>query len=218
MDTRGGILNGALRVRGDVGRKLNNSLTMQFTTGPNEVVADAVQSGGDGTGRKIGVLFGFINGGTGTHELTGADGTIIRVQSREMKSTLFTSGAGAPIGEAERGDETAVCDAQGATVFRVVAHPDDAKSADAFRASLVDGSGTRFGSLDIVRRPAGWSVGRDLVDDVLWFGRAGQSLKIPLLGTNLEFERPPSSAEGNFALAVCVDLAIGLRPYIAAMQ
>ena len=103
------------------------------------------------------------DGGTGIHELTGANGTIVRVQSREMKSTLFTDGQGALIGEAERGDETTVCDAQGATVFRVVAHPDDAKSTDAFRALLVDAAGTEFCSLDIIRRAAGWSIGRDLV-------------------------------------------------------
>src|SRR4051794_16717152 len=76
------------------GRKLNNALTMRFLrsspTQPGEPAesgesgeggeggepfATALQSGGDGVGKKLGILFGFKNGSAGTHVLTYADGT-----------------------------------------------------------------------------------------------------------------------------------------------
>ncbi len=56
-----------MRVRGDMGRKLNNALTLTFRTGPEAELGTAVQASGDGAGKKLGVLFGFKNGGPGTH-------------------------------------------------------------------------------------------------------------------------------------------------------
>lgn len=213
-----GMLKGAMKVRGDVGRKLNNALTMSFSSGPDESIASVVQGAGDGKGRKFGVLLGFINGGTGTHVITGSNGTVLHVQSREQKSTLITNANGVPFGEAVRADESQVHGPDGAIVFRVRERAGETDSVDVFRTELIDATGAAFCSLDVIRRPAGWALGRDLVDDVLWFGHAGQPLKIPLLGTTLCFERPPTALEGDLALAVCVDIAIGLRPYVTPMQ
>ena len=219
-----GILGGATRVRGDVGRKSSNALTMTFTTGPDQEVATARQSGSDGRGRKLGVLLGFKNGGPGIHALTGADGTTIEVESRERQSTLFRSSAGEPLGEAVRGAPSVVSAADGTVVFTVVPAPDGAtvppgsRLPDVFRTHLLDAAGSAFGTLDVIRTLGGWSLGAELAGDVIWFGHAGRALKFPVLGTALTFHRPPTAQEGDLALAVCVDAAIGLRPYIPEMD
>ncbi|MCU1452501.1 MAG: hypothetical protein JWN46_647 [Acidimicrobiales bacterium] len=219
-----GIVGSSMRVRGDVGRKLNNALTMTFTIGPDEPVATAKQSGGDGRGRKLGVLFGFKNGGPGIHVLTSLGGTAIEVESREQKPTLFRSADGAPLAEAVRGAPSVVSAADGSVVFTVVPAPDGAtvpagaRLPDAFRTHLLDAAGSTFGTLDVIRSQGGWSLGAELVDDMIWFGHAGQPLKIPVIGTALTFLRPPTALEGDLALAVCVDMAIGLRPYIPEMD
>lgn len=223
------LVGDALHVRGDVGRKVNNALTITFTAGPDQPpIAVGVQGKGDGVGGKLGVLFGFKNGGPGIHVLSRADGQpdglAIEVESREQEPTLFRGPGSATLGEAVRGDASTVHGPDGAVVFTVVASPSGAvvpegsKLPDVFRTDLVDAAGATFAGLDVMRTAAGWSLGRDLVDDVLWFGRAGQPLKIPIAGTALTFHRPPTALEGNLALAVCVDVALGIRPYIAAMN
>ena len=219
-----GILGDAMLVRGDVGRKLNNALTMAFSTGPEQEVATAQQSGGDGRGRKLSVLLGFKNGGPGVHALTGADGATIEVESRERQPTLFRGSGGDPLGEAVRGAPSVVSAADGTVVFTVVPDPDGAtvppgsRLPDVFRTHLIDAAGSTFGALTVIRTLGGWSLGAQLAEDVIWFGRAGQPLKLPVLGTSLTFHRPPTALEGNLALAVCVDMAIGLRPYSPEMD
>lgn len=231
-----GLLAGATHLRGDIGRKLNNALTLTLRTGPDAVLGTAVQSSGDGAGKKLGVLFGFKNGGSGTHVFTAeSGGATLSVVSREQQPTSFLDAAGIEIGQAERvvygtkaddaeGNLTTVRDAAGNLVFRVVPSatgptlPPGSKAPDLYRTDLLDASGTVCGGMDLVRVAAGWSLGAQLVDDMIWFGHAGQSLPLPIAGTALTFARPPTALEGDLALGMCIDVSIGLRPYIAEMN
>lgn len=52
-------------IDGRVGRKTSNGLKMTFQEGEGDPLAVAVQSSGDGKGAKLGMLFGFKNGGPG---------------------------------------------------------------------------------------------------------------------------------------------------------
>ena len=69
-----------------------------------------------------------------------------------------------------------------------------------------------------MRTLAGWSLGRDLVDATIWWGRAGQPLSIPFLGTSVKVFASLSSAEHEHLVASCIDMAVGLRPYGTAMR
>ena len=77
-----GLLGNDRVVRGDTGRKVNNALTIAFGAGPDKPVGSGLQGGADGAGGKMGMLFGFKNGGNGTHVLTISDGTVLHVKSQ----------------------------------------------------------------------------------------------------------------------------------------
>jgi hypothetical protein len=86
---------------------------------------------------------------------------------------------------------------------------------------VVRPSGEQIGRLDIIRTVAGWTVKRayDALEDVsLWWDRAGQPLKVPLLGTRITLRSEITPLERDTLLGASVDVAIGLRPYIAAMS
>src|SRR6266496_1696573 len=89
-------------IDGRIARKTSNGLKMTFHEGDGDPLASAVQSGGDGKGAKLGVLFGFKNGGPGKHGLTFQDGRQIFVQSREQKPTLITESSGAEVAVVNR--------------------------------------------------------------------------------------------------------------------
>src|SRR3954452_1415453 len=84
-------------IDGRIARKTSNGLRLTFHEGDGEALATAVQSGGDGRGAKLGVLFGFKNGGPGRHALSFADGHELIVQSREQKPTLITDATGGDV-------------------------------------------------------------------------------------------------------------------------
>lgn len=52
-------------IEGHVVHKKSNALKMSFQDGPGDPFAVGHQGAGDGKGAKLGVLFGFKNGGTG---------------------------------------------------------------------------------------------------------------------------------------------------------
>lgn len=169
------------------------------------------------------------------HVVTTADGRTLSVVSRQREPTSFLDADGVEVGEARRvvyetkrddleNNRSTVHDAQGNLVFRVVPSttgatlPPEAKAPDIYRTDLIDATGSRCGSMNLVRVVAGWTLGKDLLDDMLWAGHAGQSLPLPVAGTALAFDRPPTPLEGDLALRMCVDVSIGLRPYIAEMN
>jgi hypothetical protein len=76
--------------------------------------------------------------------------------------------------------------------------------------------------LDVIRRTAGWNGGLlarlDTIDNALyWMDHDGESLPIPILGAQLAVYRTLTPVEQEFLLAACVDITIGLRPYIKGM-
>jgi hypothetical protein len=205
-------------IEGRVVHKTSNALQQAFKSGPGEPLATAVQSAADGKGRKMGMLFGFINGGTGTHVLTYADGKHVHVQSRSSEPTLVTTPEGAEIATIERGDTSVARTSSGGEIIEFTGDPDGMKSLEAFRLRVNDSIGKEFGRLDLIRTVAGWKLMDSIADTIIWWDRAGAPLKVPFLGTRLEVTRPLSDLERDTLLAACVDMAIGLRPYVAGMN
>lgn len=209
-----------LLVEGRVVHKTSNALKITFNDGPGDPIAVGVQGAGDGRGAKAAILFGFKNGGTGRHVLTYADGTALEVQSRSAQPTLLTRG-GTEFVSVERGDTAVARDTAGRTVATFTADPDEAKTPDIFRVQISDGRGDALAELTVIRRVAGWSLWRTanaINDMTIWWDRAGEPLKTPLLGTRLALTRPATAAERDVLLGACVDITLGLRPYTAAMN
>jgi hypothetical protein len=212
---------GLVMIEGRVGRRTTNSLTMTFRDGPGEPFAVAAQSGGDGKGAKLGMLFGFKNGGPGKHVVRFADGRTITVQSRELEPTLVTAADGASLAIIDRGDTSSVRLAGGTEFLRVLPDPEGDDTYDLFRTVLMDESGDQIGHLDVVRRVGGWNLTRAIESawqTYIWWDQAGQSLPTLVLGTRVMLARPVSDLERDLLVAICVDIAIGRRPYITAMD
>ncbi len=207
-------------VEATIGRALSNALGLSFRAGPGPPFAEAHQGRGDGTGSKLGVLLGFKNGGVGKHSLTSAGGDRrLTVETRTGASTLVTDEALGPLGSLERTDEASfLLGPEGRELARIIGHPDGAKQFEAFRLQIVDPSGPLLGDFDVIRTLAGWTLGRDIVDGMIWWDRAGQSLKAPCLGTSLRLLAPVDPEVGDLLMALSVDAAIGLRPYVRAMR
>jgi len=204
-------------IEGRLARKLNNALTMTFRNGPDEPIGQAVQSGADGAGRKLGVLFGFKNGGTGVHVYTPTVGLPLHVETRDVEPALLTRADGSAVGSIERGPTCVGRDASGRDVLRWVDHPDGADTFEAFRLAVTDPGGELLAHMNVIRTLAGWSLGRELLEDAIWFGHAGQSLKLPFLGTSVQLFRDLTPIQLDLVLGSCIDTAIGLRPYGTGM-
>jgi hypothetical protein len=204
-------------IEGRVQRKTANALEMTFQDGPRGPIAVALQSGADGKGAKVGILFGFKNGGVGTHLLTYADGRALHVKSGDAKPTLITQADGATVATIDRG-EVSVARASGGTEIMAFRKPAfDGDTADARMLLLVGSDGDELGRLFVVLRTGGWALASDLVSDFVWWGQAGQPLKLPVLGTSVALTRPLTALELDVVLGACVDIAIGLRPYVKGM-
>ena len=65
-----------------------------------------------------------------------------------------------------------------------------------------------FSAMDVV----------DAIEEVFWWNRAGAPLKVPTLGTRATLTRELTPLERDVLLCACVDITIGLRPYISAMN
>ena len=65
-----GLLGSTTTVAAQAGRKLNNSLTLEFKTSATDTLATAVQKG------SAGVLLGFKNGGAGKYVVGNDTGEI----------------------------------------------------------------------------------------------------------------------------------------------
>ena len=91
-------------IEGRVVHKKSNALQITFHDGPGDPFAVGVQGQGDGKGKKLGVLFGFKNGGTGNHVLTFRDGPVIGVASRDGQPSVFTFADGRPVATVTRGE------------------------------------------------------------------------------------------------------------------
>jgi len=212
-------------IDGRISRKTSNGLRLTFHEGDGDPLATAVQSGGDGKGAKLGVLFGFKNGGPGRHSLTFADGRALIVQSREQKPTLITAGDTeiAVVNRVAKGAErSSAVAANGAEIVHFTSDPVEARTPELFRIVVTDAAGGDLARLHVIRKADGWKSLSDVLDSAwntyVWWDRAGAPLPVQVLGTRLILLRPPTPLERDVLLAACVDLAIGLRPYIPEMN
>lgn len=199
-------------IEGRLARKVSNALTLTFRDGPGEPLGIAQQCAADGVGRKLGVLFGFKNGGSGTHLYTPRVGEPMRVETRDREPTLLTRSDGSPLGTIERGETCIGRDVSGAEVLRWTANP-DGETPEAYRLLVSAPNDELVAHLNVIRTVRGWSLGQDLIETTIWWGQAGQSLPLPLLGTSATIVRPLTPAEERMLMASCIDLAIGLRGY-----
>lgn len=214
-------------IDGRIARKTSNGLKMTFHEGEGDPIAVAVQSSGDGKGAKLGVLFGFKNGGPGKHGLTYEDGRQILVHSRELKPTLISDAAGAEIAVVNRvakggPDRSTAVAAGGTELLQFSSDPVEAVNSDIFRVVVTDSAGGDVARLHVIRKAGGWKSLSDVLDSAwstyIWWDHAGAPLPVQVLGTRLILLRPLTPTERDVLFAACVDLAIGLRPYIAEMN
>jgi hypothetical protein len=215
------VPGGPTVIEGQIGRKLSNALTIVFRDGPGDPIATGVQGAGDSALGKLGMLFGFRNGGTGNHVVTYRDGAALRIASRDMAPTVLTRLDGTQIATVHRGPTSTAVLAGGETLFHFAADPAGATTLELFRLLVRDVTGAEIGRLDVIRRSGGWTIARALdaaSGEYVWWGHAGRSLPIPVLGTRLALHQPVQGIPRDVLLGACVDLAIGLRPYVAEMS
>ncbi|MVU76985.1 hypothetical protein GPX89_06960 [Nocardia sp. ET3-3] len=213
--------DGSTMIEGRVVHKVNNALRITFNAGPGDPLAVGVQGAGNGLGAKAAILFGFKNGGTGKHRITYADGSVVWVESRDSAPTVLSRGDGTALGTIQRADTSTAVGSTAGTLFHFVPDPDEPRTPELFRMLVLDRMGAETGRLDVVRTAGGWTVRRlvgDLYDESFWWDRAGQPLPIPILGTRLWLKHPLDSVERDVLLGACVDITLGLRPYVAAMK
>lgn len=203
-------------------RTISNALTMTFDDGPEEPLAVGRQSGGDGLGAKLGILFGFKNSGRGTHSVKTRTGSMLTVASTVEDVTVIKRGSRA-VARVDRGSTSTVFVADGAILYRIVADPAGGRTPDAFRLWIQNAGGVEVGKLDVILQSTGWALTFGGVLNVAlnldyFVNRTGAALPFPTLGTRLLMHAPPREGELEILLAVCVDLAIGLRVYVADMR
>ena len=121
----------------------------------------------------------------------------------------------------QRGSTTSAVRAGGGEVLQFRPDPDEAKTPELFRMVVTDPAGATLGQLDIIRKVGGWTLAR-VVDEAwqtyVWWDHAGQALPVPILGTRFYGRVRLTDEQRDAVLAACVDIAIGLRPYIDAMK
>ncbi len=212
-------------IDGACGRKLNNALTMRFLhNGTGEPFATALQSGGDGVGKKLGILFGFKNGAAGTHVLTYADGTTLDVPVVDLEPTEVTRGDGTAVCTITRGETSTISGPDGATVLSFLPDPVEPEALSHFRVRIEDGTAAHVATMDVIRQGGRYEdVGiadvLEAVDFVAggFVSDTGGSLPLPFLGTRIVLFRELTPLEQDALLAACVEIGIGVRPYVAAM-
>lgn len=210
-------------IEGRVVHKKSNALQITFREGPGEPFAVGVQGAGDGRGSKLATLFGFKNGGSGNHVLTYQDGATLAVASKDSAPSVFARGDGVEVATVHRGETSKAVLAGGSELFHFVPDPDpeQARTPELFRLVVRNPAGEDLGRLDVIRKEGGWTIMRAIDaawDEYIWWDRAGRALPVPILGTRLMLAEPVSGVERDVLLGACVDITIGLRPYVAAMR
>jgi hypothetical protein len=141
------------------------------------------------------------------------------VVSPKSGPTLVTDDQGAVLASVELGEPTVVRRGDaGPPLFHVVDDPARPKSTEAFNALVTRPDGDRVASLAVIRTLAGWSLARDLLESQIIFHGVAAPLKLPVLGTVLALDAPIDGFETGVLVAMCVDLAISLRPYVPSMR
>ena len=206
-------------IEGRCAHKTSNALQISFHDGPDEPFAVGVQGAGDGRGKKLGILFGFKNGGTGNHIVTYRDGSQLGVSSRDLAPTVLTRD-GAEIATVARGANSTATGPDGAAILSFLPDPVEPVTPDLFRLVVAAPAGEHIGRLDIVRRLDGWTMSRAIEAawaEYVWWDHAGRALPLPFLGTRVVVDRAVTTIERDVLVAAYLDIAIGLRPYMDEM-
>jgi hypothetical protein len=199
-------------------------LRIVFRDGPGELLAVGVA----GVDTRLGV---------DRHRLRYSDGSVVWVESDPAAprgragrrastsgsgaSTVLRRGDGTAVGHILRGDTATAVAATGGTLCHLVPHPKEPETPELFRLVILDRSGDMAGHLDVIRTADGWTrhPAPDEAGDIhLWWDRTGRSLPVPILGTRLVMHHRMDRTERDVLLGACVDIAIGLRPYITVMR
>jgi len=211
-------------IDGPCGRKLNNALTMRFLrNGTGDPLATALQSGGDGVGAKLGILFGFKNGSVGTHVLTYADGATLEVPVVDREPTQVTRD-GTAVCTITRGPTTTITAPDGTTVLSFLPDPVAPMVSSHFRLRVTDGADAHVATMDVIRQGGSYDdVGLldvlEAADFVAgsFVSDGGGSLPLPFLGTRVVLFRELAPLEQDALLAACVEIGVGVRPYVTVM-
>ncbi len=205
-----GLLGSTTTVAAQTGRKLNNSLTLEFKTSATDTLATAVQKG------SAAVLLGFKNGGAGSYAI-GSDSGGLAVTCATSRTTAADR-SGHVIGwiEKDEAGDGVVRRADGAVVARVVGHPEDQRKDATWSYALVEPSGAPLGRLTWMRTATTFDLVGEVVDTSIWWDRAGAPLKVPSLGIHLALDHPVDAATGDLLLALCVDVSLGSHSFTRA--
>ncbi|WP_153343562.1 hypothetical protein [Nocardia aurantia] len=217
-----GLRNGSMMIEGRIGRDASAGTgvwTLAFRRGPDDPVAVAVPAP-DQRGSRLGALFGRGRPPGPRHRLTYTDGSVVLVEPRGGDATVLRRGDGAAIGTILHGISSTAAAATGGTLCHFVPHPTEPRTPDLFHLLVLDQSGNEFGRLQVIRTVPGWAPHHidQLWDTHLWWDRTGTPLPLPILGTRLVVERRVDREELDALLGACVDMALGMRPYITAMR
>jgi hypothetical protein len=207
-------------VRGVAGRRFDNSVKIVFSSGPDTTIASARQGGADGVGSKAVVLFGFKNGGPGTHLLKFADGRVLHVKSRAAGTVDIVAPDGAPFGQIARHKDAAslATDTSGRTLLSLHADYPEIKTRGFHRLQIRDSSGATLGRFWVVRLGSAWeTLAEPFGSQATWITRGGFAISVPHPGTLVSFDREPTQDEQTMMLAVCVDVALGRGSYLPEM-
>lgn len=210
-----------LMIEGRVVHTTSNALSISFQDGPGNPFAVAVQGGCDGRAKKFGIAIGIKSGGPGTHVLTYDDGSALRIESKAAVPSVFRGGDGTPLAVVQRAATSVAIGADGQPVLEFGPSPEAPNTPELFRIVVTAPDGAQVARLDIIRKAVGWSMGPALSpagDLYLWWDQSDQPRRDPILGIRLHLVRPISVLERDVLLGACVDMAIGLRPYIDAMR
>lgn len=199
-----GLLGGVTVVSAQVGRKVNNALTVTFKTSETQTLATAVQA------KSLGVLFGFKNGGAGRYTISGGDGAELSVTCDIPRSQVSTD-KGSVIGTIEKDEygDGILKAADGTTLARIARQPKDKKSDFAWQHPLADAAGGELGKLTWVR-----TGGFDLLNEIITLEMVGGSLKTPSVGAHLVLNQPVPEPLGDLLLATCVDMTVGTHSFV----
>ncbi|UFS60521.1 hypothetical protein [Subtercola endophyticus] len=222
-------------VNGRLSRAAGNALVQTFDDGPTtsepggEPLAVARQGGAEGAGGKLGILFGFKNGGLGKHSIVTRAGSTLTVESSAGGVSTVSDGP-LELARITRGEESTVVAVSGTALYTIVADPAGVKGDESYRLRVLDAAAEPVGTLDVILRSGGWNITANTLLDLgfalsdldyftdRWLNVTGAPLKFPNLGTRLVLREAPTPANLDILLGVCVDLSVGLRAYVAAMR
>ncbi|MCU1477744.1 MAG: hypothetical protein JWQ64_2437 [Subtercola sp.] len=169
-------------ITGRVSRSASNVLELTFTDGRDDEAAEplgvARQGGAEGAGGRLGILFGFKNGGLGRHSLTtraalsgsalsesglsgsapSGSGSSLVIESKAGGESVVT-GASGPVVRITRGETSSVVEsAGGELLYTVVGDPSGVRTADAYCLVVNDAVGQPIGTLEVILTPMGWNI------------------------------------------------------------